>query len=82
MAYEERQRAQGGEGDKMRKLSIGLDATLENYRKMSVLVFGEDSAAVKFIDKKIVASPNGAKEEVLADESQMIYTLFSLEEGK
>jgi hypothetical protein len=62
----------------MTKLSTGDDSTLENYRKLSVAVFGENSDQVKFIDRKISESPNGAQEEVLADERHMIFLLFSL----
>jgi hypothetical protein len=62
----------------MRKLSTGDDSTLGNYRELSALVFGEDSPATKFIDQKIVESPNGAEEEVIVDESQMLYLLGSL----
>lgn len=61
----------------MQKLSTGEDATLENYRKLSVLVFGEKSGAVAFLDRKIKASPAGANEEVLANEDQMISLLAS-----
>ena len=60
----------------MKKLSTGDDATLGNYRKFSVIVFGEDSKAVEFIDSKIAES--GEQEEVLADEAQMINLLASL----
>ena len=62
----------------MTKMSTGDDATLGNYRKMAVAVFGEDSKAVKFLDDKILASPNGANEEVLADEGQMVHLLGSM----
>ena len=51
----------------MTKMSTGDDATLGNYRKMAAAVFGEDSKPVKFLDDKIAASPNGANEEVIAD---------------
>ena len=59
----------------MQKLSTGDDATLGNYRKMAVVFWGEDSGAVKFLDVKIAGSPNGADEEVLADETQMVQVL-------
>ncbi|MFA5559326.1 MAG: hypothetical protein WDA59_07765 [Methanofastidiosum sp.] len=59
----------------MHKLSTGHDSTLGNYRKFAVMLFGEDSGAVTFLDKKIAESPNGENEEVLADEQQMIYLL-------
>ena len=54
-------------------LSDGSPSTLETYRKISELLFGEK--AVEFIDKKISESPNGEKEVVLADETQMLLLL-------
>ena len=57
------------------KLSTGEPATLGTYRKFAVLCGNE---AVKFIDKRIAESPNGENEEVLADESQMLYLLANL----
>jgi hypothetical protein len=62
----------------MRKLSTGDDSTLGSYRKLTSIVLGEDSAAVRFLDNKISQSPRGEYEEVLADESQMLLMLFSL----
>lgn len=62
----------------MHKLSTGDNATLGNYRKLAVPVFGEQSGAVKFLDQKINESPHGHNEEVLADEAQMIQLLASL----
>lgn len=62
----------------MRKLSTGDDATLGNYRKLAAAFFGEDSKAVKFLDDKIAESPNGEKEEVVADEGQMVYLLGTM----
>lgn len=64
-----------GVENEMTKMSTGDDATLGNYRKMAVAVFGEDSKPVKFLDNKIVSSPDGANEEVIADERQMVYLL-------
>lgn len=62
----------------MRKLSTGQDSTLGSYRKMAVAVFGEDSKAVKFLDKKIAESPNGEDEEVIVEESQAVAMLGQL----
>lgn len=59
----------------MKKLSTGADSTLGEYRKLSAVVFGEDSGAVKFLDKKIAET--NANEEVHADEQQMIYLLMA-----
>lgn len=62
----------------MRKLSTGQDSTLGSYRKMAAAVFGEDSKAVKFLDKKIAESPNGEDEEVIVEESQAVAMLGKL----
>jgi hypothetical protein len=62
-------------------MSTGQDSTLGNYRTMSVLFFGEESEAVKFLDQKIIDSPNGADEEVIADERQMVNLLMSVNKG-
>lgn len=63
----------------MQKLSTGDDATLGNYLKLAKLVFGEDSKAASFIQKKIDESPHGEDEEVVAAESQMIFLLMDME---
>jgi len=52
--------------------------TLGHYRKMSVVVFGEDSAAVAFLDKKIAESPDGEAERVIANENQMVHLLGTI----
>ena len=62
----------------MTKMSTGDDATLGNYRKMAAAVFGEYSKPVKFLDDKIAASPDGANEEVIADERQVVYMLGTM----
>ncbi len=62
----------------MHKLSTGDDSTLGNYRKLASAIFGADSEAVKFLDKKIADSPNKENEYVIAAESQMIYLLNSM----
>lgn len=53
-------------------------ATLGYIREMAAVVFGPDSPAVKFLDKKIAESPNGEKEEVLVSEEQLIMMLWQL----
>jgi len=63
----------------MMKLSTGQDSTLGAYKGIAVL-FGKK--AVEFIDKKIADSPNGEDEEVIADETQMIYLLSRMVEDK
>ena len=62
----------------MNKLSAGQDSTLGNYRALASVVFGNDSAATKFLDARIAESPNGRNEEVIADEGQMIQLLFQM----
>lgn len=62
----------------MMKLSTGQDSTLGSYLKLCLAVFGPDSPQTKFITDKIFESPNGANEEVIAEESQMMYLLVNL----
>lgn len=62
----------------MMKLSTGQDSTLGTYLKLCEVVFGKDSQQTRFIEKKISESPNGADEEVIAEESQMLYLLVNL----
>lgn len=62
----------------MKTLSIGMPSTLGSYLKLSELFFGEESVQAKFIREKIASNPNGADEEVIAEESQMMYLLTSL----
>lgn len=59
-------------------LSTGQDSTLGNYRKMTAAIFGEDSKAVEFLDKKIAESPNGENEEVIVEESQAVLMLSTI----
>jgi hypothetical protein len=42
------------------------------------MFFGEESEQTKFIMAKIASNPNGADEEVVAEESQMMYLLVNL----
>jgi hypothetical protein len=65
----------------MNMLSIGMPSTLGSYQKLCNIFFGEDSAQAKFINEKIASNPNGADEEVIAEESQMMYLLMHIEEG-
>jgi len=62
----------------MKQLSTGQDSTLENYRLLSAIVFGEDSAAVKYLDTRIEAA--SVDEEVLTEESEMLRFLSNLNE--
>lgn len=52
--------------------------TLGFHRAMAGVVFGEDSPAVKFLDKKIAECPNGENEKVLVSEGQIVMFLMSL----
>ena len=62
----------------MMKLSTGQDSTLGSYLKLCLAVFGKDSPQVRFIMDKVAESPNGIHEEVVAEESQMLYLLVNL----
>lgn len=63
----------------MRTISTGEPANLETYRNIALALTGnKNSKAVKFFDKKIQESPNKEKEEVIADESQMMYLILTL----
>jgi len=62
----------------MTNLSIGMPSTLGSYLKLCNIFFGEESVQVRFINQKIASSPNGADEEVVAEESQMMYLLVNL----
>jgi len=62
----------------MTNLSIGMPSTLGSYLKLCNIFFGEESIQASFINQKIASSPNGADEEVVAEESQMMYLLANL----
>jgi hypothetical protein len=62
----------------MNTLSTGMPSTLGSYLKLCNMFFGEESVQTKFIQEKIASNPNGADEEVIADEHQMMYLLFNL----
>ena len=62
----------------MIKLSTGDDSTLGNYKRLAIVLFGEDSKAVTYLNNKIKESPNGENEVVIVDERQMIYLLTSM----
>lgn len=55
--------------------------TLGYHRDMAAAVFGESSPAVKFLDDKIAASPNGRDEAVIVPESQVVHMLGKLHFG-
>ncbi|HEV7356498.1 MAG TPA: hypothetical protein VGN99_00785 [Steroidobacteraceae bacterium] len=50
--------------------------TLGDYRKLFVIIAGEDNPAVKFLDAKI--AKQGSEMEVLVDGSQMLLLLGSM----
>ena len=64
----------------MRTISTGEPSNLETYRNIALALSlqNENSKAVKFFDKKIKESPNKEKEEVIADERQMMYLILTL----
>ena len=57
-------------------LSIGMPSTLGSYQKICLLFFGDGSPQVRLINNKI--AQYGADEEVIADESQMMYLLMAM----
>jgi len=57
----------------MKEMSVGMPSTLENWHKMSKSLFGPDSRATAFLQKKI--DEQGPQEEVIADEAQLIQVL-------
>ena len=63
----------------MRTISTGESANLEIYRNIALALTGnKNSKLVKFIDKKIQESPNKEKEEVIADEREVIHLILTL----
>ncbi|WP_280755761.1 hypothetical protein [Paenibacillus sp. LBL] len=62
----------------MKKLSIGQDSTLGNWRNLCAATFGPYSAPTVFLENKIKESPNGEEEEVLADERQLLHVLGNM----
>lgn len=60
----------------MQKLWSGDESTLENWREIARLAFGEESAAVKYLDMKILV--DGPHAEVIADMSQMNLLLATI----
>ena len=45
-------------------------------------VFGPQSKPAKYLEAKIAESPHGVDEEVIQDESQMVYLLGSMAMSK
>ena len=64
----------------MKTISTGEPSNLETYRNIALAfsLQNENSKAVKFFDKKIQESPNKEKEEVIADEREVIHLILTL----
>lgn len=62
----------------MKRLSNGADSTLGSYRDLCVTIFGAYSIPALFFEQKIKTSPNGEAEEVIADETQMMFFILKL----
>lgn len=62
----------------MMTLSTGMPSTLGSYLDLCDIFFGLDSKQSKFLVEKIKKSPNGKDEEVIVEESQMMYLLGNL----
>lgn len=65
----------------MKKLSTGQPSTLGSYLTNTKAVFGHNSPAVDWLQKKIDESHNGELEEVLADEGQMLMIIAQVHMG-
>lgn len=57
-----------------------MGETLGYHRKMSAVVFGEESPATKYLDAQI--KKHGENEEVLVDEGQLIFALQEMHFGR
>ena len=62
----------------MNTISTGEPNTLGTWLKIATVLAGPDSKAVKFFQDKITESPNGEKEEVIQDETQVLYLIGAL----
>ncbi len=62
----------------MIKLSTGHDSTLGSWRDLCAATFGETSPQTKFWDEKISTHEKGRDEEVIAEESQVLYLMGTL----
>jgi hypothetical protein len=54
--------------------------TLGYHRDMAAAVFGEESAAVYFLDEQIATHPRGRDEEVIVAEHELIGLLIDIEQ--
>ena len=64
----------------METISTGEPSNLETYSNIALALSlqNENSKGVKFFDKKIKESPNKEKEEVIADEREVIHLILTL----
>lgn len=62
----------------MKKMSTGENSTLGNWKRLVQVVFGQ-GPALEFLNNKIKASSNGEDEEVIADESQLLFALGQMQ---
>lgn len=63
----------------MKKLSTGKDSTLANWIELSKAFFGPDSKQTNYLVEKAEKAKNGMDEEVVADESQLLYVLLNMD---
>lgn len=54
--------------------------TLGDWLRFAVFAYGKDSAATRYLERKIEESPHGPDETVLADTVQMLMLLDALHE--
>lgn len=66
----------------MKKLSTGQDSTLANWIELSKAFFGPDSKQTNYLVEKAEKAKNGMDEEVIADESQVLYLLLNMDTTK
>ena len=57
-----------------------MKQTLGYHRKNAAVVFGEESPAVKFLDKKI--AEQGEDAEIFTSEGQVIHLLMRIHRGE
>ena len=62
----------------MKRLSTGQNSTLGSYLDMAVATMGDDSKAAIFLQGRVDKATNGRDEEVIADETQMIFMLSNM----
>lgn len=66
----------------MKKISTGEDSNLKTWRNIAYSIDGFiNGKATEFINKKIVESPNGENEEVIADERQLLMALVKISDS-